>query len=430
MPYDAPEFTFLKNKTDNLQQSFAQLTKRYTSPAYLDLREKLLKLEDLYKKKLKEKQKGRWTKCEPDETRLDQIGCITQLANNMPNGQTAPNKEISFERAQSILIGSSLYRYARITRSYNILLGFFGQADDNSALNMALHEILGLSDDNSIDPLTWANCCSDYRNYLLKDDNYTSYSYINNDPDFFSNLEKMIVREQIKAQPMIKQLQYILFIQSVLRMIDSYPQKVMQLTNKLKTHLISQKAKITYPLDKSKLLSFLKILKADNDLYNIFNQFLPENYYITMLETKLVAVDDNGAKELEADISERITIYCQYALLAAYILVLTKLNEMQKLNSQFLYAVEYNEKKLIDDLKKSLKFAISEQDSNQVDDDTRNLALTSLQVFIDLNDQLVINTEAWGGFELFKGELHRQLVNVRHRLSETSYTDTTITHVM
>ncbi|MGQ3888943.1 hypothetical protein ACQUW5_07905 [Legionella sp. CNM-1927-20] len=430
MPYDAPDYTFLKNTTDKLQQSFAQLTKRYTSPAYPLLREKFLKLEDLYKKKLKEKEKKRWIKCAPDKIRLEQIGCITQLASNMPNEQIARNKEEILERAKSILIGSGLYRYSRITNSYKMLFGFFGEAQENSALNMALHDILGLSDDNNMDPLTWASCCSDYREYLLKDDNYTSYSYINNDPDFFSNLEKMIVREQIKAQPMIKQLQYILFIQSTLKMLDSYPQKLTQLANKLKTFLIGQKAKINYPVDKARLLNYLKTLKAENDLYNIFNQFLPESYHITLIEANLVAVDDNGAKELEADISERITVYCQYALLAAYILVLTKINEMQKLDGPFVNSAEYNEKKLIEDLKKALKFAISEQDNNQLDDDTRNLALTSLQVFIDLNDQAVINAEAWGGFDLFKGELHRQLVNVRHRLSEPSETHAPVASVM
>ncbi|WP_131781377.1 hypothetical protein [Legionella gresilensis] len=431
MPYDAPDFTFLKDKTDNLQQSFAQITKRYISPNYLDLREKLLKLEELYKKKIKEKQKGRWIKCEPDKTRLEQIGCITQLANNMPNEQITRNKAVSFERAQSILIGSCLYRYARINHSYDILLGFFGQADDNSALNMALQDVLGLSNENNMDPLTWANCCSDYRDYLLKDDNYTSYSYINNDKDiFFSNLEKMIVREKIKAQPIDKQIQYILFIQSTLKMLNDYPQKITQITSKLKTFLTSQKSKINYPVDKTKLLDYLKSLKVGNNLYNLFTQFLPENYYITLSEAKLVAVDDSEAKELESDILERITIYRQYALLAAYILVLTKINEVQKINGSYLYNVDYSERGLIEDLKKALKFAISEHGNNQIEDDTRNLALTALQVFIDLNDQVEINTEVWGGFELFKGELHRQLINVRHRLSESIDANTTIASVI
>ncbi|WP_419418879.1 hypothetical protein ACNVED_10020 [Legionella sp. D16C41] len=425
MAYDVPDYVFLKNATDRLQQSFAQLTKRYTAPSYKVLRERLLKLDDLYKQKLKEKDKRSWIKCLPDKTRLEQIGCIMQLAGNMPSEQTTLKEDI-IERAKSILIGASLYRYTRIDNSYKVLFGFFGKAQDNSALNMALYDILEISEANNIDSLTWASCCSDYRDYLLKDKNYTSYSYIDHDPDFFDNLNTMITSEQAKALPMTKQLQYILFIQSVHKMLDSYPTKIMQIADKLKA-LLGPKSKINYPIDKEEVLKLLKKLSVEDDVYTLLKRIIPEDYAIDYVETRLVATDDKrGEIEFTTDIRDRINVYCQYALLGSYVLVLTKINELQRLNSS-ANLMDYNERQLLDTLKKAVKFAIAEQEGNLLDDETRNFALTSLQNFIDLKDNILMNNEVWGGTDLFKGEFHRQLVDVRARLSEPAEIENSFT---
>ncbi|STX29378.1 Uncharacterised protein [Legionella beliardensis] len=407
MAYDAPEYSYLKTETERLQQSFARLTKRYIAPCYQSLREKFLKLEDLYKKKLKEKEKQRWTKCLPDKTRLEQIACISQLANNMPSNQTARNEEV-VKKAQAILIGSGLYRYTRIDNSYKFLFGFFGDAQDNSALNMALGEVLGLSEENKMDPLTWADCCTAYLDYLKENDNYASYSYVNNDPYFFPNLDWMIRREQEKAQPMIKLSQYILFIQSVLKMLDGYSAEVLQLTGKLKEVLESQSSTVRQVLNKKEILELLLTCEPKMSLYNLCARILPEDYNIAVEDSQVVVFDGQNAKGFQADVHQRITTYCQYALLAAYILVLTRINELQQL------VTVYSEKMLMEELKKALKFAIGEQDSNKLDNETRDLALTSLQLFVDLGQVDLIKTEAWEGMELFKRELHRQLVNVRH----------------
>lgn len=417
MPYKPPSYAFLKSKTKHLQQSFAQLTERYTSPPYDTLRERLLNLKNSYTQKLKEKNKKRWLACSVDRTRLEQIGCITQLTGNMPASQSVRNQD-ELEMAKSILIGSCLYRYVRITGSYQGAFGFFGSAEDDSALHMALYEVLGLSSENKLDPLTWVSCCSAYRDYLLKNDNYTSYSYIDNDADFFINLDSIISKEQKKAQVMIKPLQYLVFIQSMFNMIDIYLTELMALSSQVKSLLNNKKAKEGTTVKKLDFLELLATLNPKNDLYELYTMILPDNYKL-YVNSSGQWYEKHSEKAFEEDIEQRITIYSHYALLAAYILVLTKINKPQ--NTTQVTAFSIQEQELLKTLEKALKDAVCAYESNQLDLETSELALTSLQVFMVPDENLTkVNTAVWGGIDLLKAELHRQLVDIRSSLPVSS----------
>lgn len=393
MSYDWPEYKPLQDATDNLQQLFSDLSDRYTTPSYAELREKVLSLAKLYKDEV-EKTKGKT----PEAHRLDQIACITQLAAELP----APSKDQTTDwGSRFILLGALFYRLKRIDNSYGSLYGFFGKSKNSSALNNCIEAICVINDENRLDDLTLFHSCTAYREYLKSEGVSNTYAYIKKDPlDFFSNLDSIIkkAKRSINADVDIdisRQYNQIFFIQSVAKKLA---ENDMSLSVVLTNLTISMKARL-----KSKQeLDYDDILKCIEDI-----KTPPlEKWLILHFLSYEKVVSEINIEQFKNEIESSNNILSSSALVGAYVLSLPK-----------------GEPK-ISCLTQTLNFALNigkrldKDRRNILDDLSRAQALEAFNIFIKLPGSDAINMTVWGKKTILEKKLRKELVALNQDYNE------------
>lgn len=396
MSYEPPSYAILQKSTRELQQTFNDLTKRYTTLSYEQLCAGVERLEELYKEKVVAKHSW-WSKPAPDPLRLNQIGCITQLmlCKPLPIGVEVTESEAKKYATQkdkffNTLMGALLYRFLRLIESYSGLTGmygFFGSAATNCALAQALESFLKITAKNPLDDLTIAICGKAYLDHLTQNGVADEFKYVKSDPEFFIKLQEIVKTSTQKSKPMGDQLKYIVCIQSVNEVIAQYLKQmklvITTLETKLKTILDTQE------LTKEEVVLLLQEIQKPEACI----QFL-QNYILSSINNEAVINLENLAS-FKRQLEKNLEIYSQYALLGSYILTM---DHVQMPDSP-LHSV--------------LKYSTAMRPDNLLDKEAQTLALTSLSRFIDTFPEFVlINTEIWEGFSVFKAELTRQLIKL------------------
>lgn len=391
MGYTPPTYRDLQKATNLLQQSFNRLSSRYIPPDYQSLRNKADKLKEKYLEKVKEKSSWRLYTPKPDPTRLDQIACIAQLLNNLPEN---PRDTDETNSAQCVLLGALFYRLLRIDYSYEGY-SFFGSTEKDSALHEVIIELLSINEvANKLDAQTVATCCAAYRDYLKQEKVSEKYSYIAKDSKFFTKLKTIIDVAQINAKPVEKQLQSLVFIQSIAQSLETNDKSFLD-TLALLSKSISNKLKSIESLNRANVIELMNALKPAVSIIvkQLIEDLLPPDLSINNRGEVASAGENKGP--FQEFMAASLVINSKYTLLGAYVLSL----------SQCTMDTPH--------LTSALNNSIGVQLENQLDDEKRELALTALENFMELPGELKVDFKAWGGSEFMKGELTRQLTALK-----------------
>jgi hypothetical protein len=421
MPYTPPPYKKLKEATHELQRTFGKFAKRFSNPTYAELCDLISRLEKEYREKVLQK-KG-WvffSKPKPDQTRLDQIALIVQLSGRVQEGvsrrceearRTEKNPivlneiiEAQFAEASDILLGAILYRYLRLVKEYEGAGSCYGLVTDasNCALKNAIDDLLKINiagassfsatassvPMNTLDSLTIFTCCNAFQNYLNENNanqkkNYTEYSYIENDSLFFTNLSSIIEAERPKSKPMRDLLQFAIFIQSIPPLLTTYEQDLNDLLKPLISALGTKLLEVE-EIDSEGVLEALKTITTDSPVAHFFEQYL--------LASDLV-IDEEHFTRFENDIKERMEIYCQYALLGAYVMSLKRCPDLALSMALHDAIAVYK--------------PIGDAPGNLLDDDNMYRALLAMHRFCLTFPNFPGNIEVWGYTDLFESQLLR-----------------------
>lgn len=392
----------LQKSTADLQQTFNGFAKLYFPPNYKKLRELISQLEDKYIEAVKNKAKDSWrfTTPVPDQTRLDQIGCLTQLMTNLPEKF---GNDAELQQAHRVLLGAVLYRYLRIESSYTDAYGLFGSAD-NSALKVVLFVLLGLSENNRLDSQTIVTCCGEYCEHLKQNGNSDRYSYIKKDMDFFINIEKIINTAKISAAPIASKMQYIIFVQSVSALLSKQEEVIIKDVCQPLCVLFEKKLQGQTLLESKDVRLCLRSLNVQPLVSNFFE----ERCIMDDLEISKESLND-----FSDDITGKMSIMYQYSLLGAYIMCIEqcKPSSLSEPPSPICAA---------------LQFSIGVKAGNSLDNKCRYLALYALKQMIELSPEAQLHCDVWGGPDLFKAELIRQLDTVQNLREEAETKRTSV----
>src|SRR3990167_5091530 len=217
-----------------------------------------------------------------------------------------------------ILLGALFYRLLRIAQDYSSL----DEAILQSALCRAIYsQILGLSAKNKLDHWTVMIACQFFYNCIETNNTGARVAYIKEDEKFFEKLKKIIEDATGRAKPIINQLSYIDFVQSVAKTLAKFNNKLLPLLDeilegKIKPAPNSSSAILTY-LDQKEGLSpdyhaYLKLVVA-NDNTEFSTDARP-----------------NAPKSLEQAIEQikiRVALRNEYTLVGAYLAVLMRCTE-------------------------------------------------------------------------------------------------------
>lgn len=396
MPYQPPSNKDLQKATFNLQQRFNQIANRYCPPEYAALTEGIHELEkDYIMRANKKKKKGvrMFVSSGPDPVRLEQIGFIRQLAAHMPAAQCADLAKT--EQARQILLGALFYRYLRIENSYLV------SNSTHSALVGAISALLKMSEENIVDYQTQTTCLTEFQSYLKRPGVAAQFTYIKEDPLYFNHLQNLINHSSEHALPVSKQLSCIASIQSVCNTLIQYEQEAMDILTQLLTALNGEIIKETASIGDKEIEACLESIKPSSLMKYLFiNYFLPETIDVMHSEKALSL--------FKKDMTSRIEMYSQYALLGMYILVLNKYPD----KNAYLY--------------RSLAISIQISFQNQLDNKTRELALATLNYFVEAPVKFDISDQVWNGWEIFKAEVIRQLSDVQADKEEENLANMTL----
>lgn len=404
MTYTPPSKQMLQQSTKDLQQTFQSFAKLYFPPDYRTLRDRVDRLEADYITAVDEKPTSYfWGKPVPEQLRLDQIACVTQLSHNLP--ETSPDED-KIRKAQQILLGALLYRFLQIDTSYTGgvtgSIGIYGSSD-KSALKVVLAKLLNFTN-NTLDKQTIATCCGEYRSYLKQNNNFERYSYIKKDPEFFTKLDTIIKDATAEAKPIHDNLQYVLFVQSVPAFVGKYEKIINDTVSQSLLPMLTEKLQGKTPLDYADIKLCLTKLNLEQSLGSYFDaHFLTEDMEITV-ET----LDD-----FKTEIQSKMQVLYQYALLGAYVMCIDKCKP--KIPSEQPSS-----------LCAALQFSIGVKVENPLDNKSKYNALLALKQFVDLTGESPLNPDVWGGLNLFKAELLRQLQAAQSQPEEKVETENKI----
>ncbi|KTD24765.1 Uncharacterised protein [Legionella lansingensis] len=393
MGYIVPEYSDLQKKTDDLEDYFNRLCKRYISLRYEELRSKVTALEKKYDEKITKKTS--WFSFSNPELRRDQTACIAQLLPKLPE---AGEKE-QINLAQNILQGAIFYRYKRITVSYQgVAYSFLGYTPENSALSRTLEEEFHLLE---LDDETLATCCEAYLAYLRQPDKSRTnkkvgdlFPYIQEDGEFYKKLEQVITVAKIGAQAIRQQLQIIAFVKSVAHALRETDKGVDDIFTEL-SEVVLEKLKAEPYLTKQDIVSLLRSKKTPK------NQIFVEIFILSLPRQGVtksgVQIEEDWIKPFKDYMVEALSITSNYVLIGSYVMALS------------LCKTERPK------LKDALNHTLGAKGVNQLDDDTIALALEAFKTYVEIPGRPAMDCKAWN---LDTGEEHmrQDLIELYNRV--------------
>lgn len=380
-PYSAPAYKTLTTATKTLHILLNDYLGRFISPSYETLREIGRGRDSQLKQKyleLKEKQSTWraffWSNA-VNEKRLDQIAQSNLLIQMLPEQET----DLEHNSNTLTLLGFYLHRYWRIGSNYtdSFLTPVYksiGTTEDNSALRLAIESLLKIKTEtnqlkgSALDPLTVVTACEAYRDYLQLPANKNKFEYIKNDPDFFKKLQEVIDQARSQVGNMEKQLNYVLFIQSVDANLSSLDNAMNKAIDCLFNSVSENKQKES--LSKEGILMILEQISGlPENIKSIIEQLLPPRFRI--LDNNEIEIPDRGGRaknngSLNVYLRNWFENFKKFTLLGAYSMIL---HDCDKEDMPHLCAA----------LEKSM--AITAE--NQMDNVSRRFALSYLLLFTD-----------------------------------------------
>ena len=393
MPYDAPSLAELSLRSEGLQQTFSEISDRYSPPSYVLLRERVGQLEPFYRKKVSAKSHF-FFGLGVDSQRLNEISWITQLIASLPKVASGSAEE---NQLSAIVLGALFYRRLAIKASYTnasgailsnvLMISDLVGNEKTSALYQCIEDVLGITAKNHLDYLTVASGLRAYHSYLHKEPSSKKPAYYCKDLSFLETLRRMIIRCESAANPMVemlKQLSGITTVSTMLRKTDAeIRQGVVAFSKVLVTELKTKDC-----LSREQTISCLDTLKLSNRVKAAVDYLLPDNFSLTRASHIL----------FEASMNQRLERNSQYVLLGAYLLVL---------------GLQQNKQPA---LKKTIDTSLNaHQAENAVDDKTKELALTALDSYLalpDMNQDYDCST--WQSYDMLQHFVQSQLQEVEN----------------
>ncbi|QRN04316.1 hypothetical protein GH742_10735 [Legionella sp. MW5194] len=405
---EVPSYGIMQKATQKLIGSFNDLAKRYKPGSYQALlkvvKDELKgKYEENVKKKPQKKPRGLFsftyftnpatyfTNTTPDELRLNQIACITQLVTTLPEGKEEQETANYF----GILLGSIIYRYLRLEMVYQGLSAMVSDSE-NCALKTTLAEVLKLNTDNALDELTVFECCSAYQRFLKQDKIADTFEYIKSDKDFFSKLSHIIAEYQTGSDIILKRIEYLQVIQNideVLTRLDSPTHLLFPpLIKELKAAMAEKQELSSAEIQEfwKKYAVNLKPQEAGlMERVMVFNR---------TIEKEELDSTDSKVSDFEHTLRKRWDIYKQHVLFGAYVTTLQKVNELS--------IAELNPltKKMNTALAETISNALKIDASNRPDKANMQLGFMYMKHFLEtpgIAEQ--ITAKPWGRADILKG---------------------------
>lgn len=402
---EIPNYESLQKATRELIGSFNDLAKRYKPGSYQALLQVVKGLKETYEQNVEKKQQKKsrglfsftyftnpaiyFTNTVPDQLRLEQIACITQLATTLP--ETLEEKKTA--NYFGILLGSIIYRYLRLEMVYQ---GFsaVGSDSENCALKKTLAEVLKLNTDNALDALTVFECCSAYQTFLKQDKIADTFAYIKSDKEFFSKLSHVIAECQTDSEMILRRIEYLHVIQNVdevLTRLDG-PTRLLfpPLIKELKAAMAEKQE-----LSAAEIQEFWKKyavkLKPQEAV-------LLEKIMVSTIKKEELDSKDSSISPLECRLGDRLNTYKKYVLFGAYVTTLQKVNELS--------VAELNPlaKKMNTALTETISKALKIDASNRLEKQDLRWGFDYMEHFLKtpgIEEQ--ITAKAWGRADILKG---------------------------
>lgn len=372
MPYTPPSYEKLSQNITELAAYFNVVSARYISPNYEALRKNPSELANLYREKVSAKNNLFFTAA-PDEKRLSQIMCISELIESLP---LVIEDESKRQYAQTLILGAMFYRYLRIRHSYSGISSYVMGDASNSALFVSLAKILGVTEQNPLDALTIKTACETYRDYLRQEGVAARFAYIQKDATFFSKLDAQIELSKKPAEVTLVQLNYLnaLPLKSTASVIKEVEAILLAALQSLKSALIASELKqFTQEQLKTVLISCALPAWVNDYCFSLF--------------PALRLVEKANIDELIERLEERLNVHNQYALLGACLFGYSKISDTMPF------------------AKRVLEKALDISAVNLLDNKTRELAMTAFDNLINLEQMQRLDYRIWGGYDALVKEL-------------------------
>ncbi len=269
MGYTPPELNWLVFETENADASLADALNRFPPPQadeYETFLKNCLNLPQTYTNAVEKTREGSSSKSgffsswiptlvkssEVNTTRVKQAEVISFLAKTLPTYS---------EGNRLILLGALFHRLLRLEVEHNS--SWAGNWPEKTHLYSILAEILGVTIDDEIheakvDALTVWQCLRGFYKYVKQQEVKDSVYYIQNNYDFFTNLEEMISNYERKSRLEHKQLDFVLSLKLLGKQI-----KVCYNNALICLQLISKNLVADSPVNKLNLLEKTAGLKME-----------------------------------------------------------------------------------------------------------------------------------------------------------------------
>ena len=238
------------------------------------------------------------------------------------------------------LLGALFYRFFRIRNDY----GTLEVATKQSALCFAIYRLLGLSSENQLDDWTVMTCCQYFYDFLKQGDACSEQPvaqvpYLAEDLQFFEKLTGIITQAKGKAQPVIQQLAYIQFIQSVAKTLEDIESKFLPLLENIVT------SRIELMPNSSK--SILIYLKKEKGVLPYHLAYLDRVIFDDETNFSQASSDSNALQVVVESIERRMAVRNTYILLGAYLSVL-RVSEDDRFNQLLTSVIQTPQTGLLD----------------------------------------------------------------------------------
>lgn len=363
MPFSPPSFAALCKYSDDLENTFSAITRRYRSSNLEEL------LSDVHSKMLDLK------KYKPgSERRRNQLDVFRKLCNELKEIYKL-NSEQKTNEAKMFLLGALIHRYLRIKMEYlrpdSQVLSLFGSKIENCDLYIQILKVLKISDENPLDDLTIQTCCQAFYDNMNDGNRYLEYVHFKSDPYFLQNIQTLIDKYKPRAAPILSQLKAIAFIQSVsveLRRINDLVKDAVQ--ELFQVHLKGE--------DFNELTLDNILLKLSESGIHPFTKIRIEQLLLTkFVSTSIGNRDMDGLMDA---MDQCLQAKSQYALFGAYMVI------FQRSHSQ-------------DNLTKTLKMALWPDAMTKNDNIEPKICLYGLNILLswmlDIKEDYNLDCKIW-----------------------------------
>lgn len=373
MPYIPVSYKKLRQGINEFSAYFNTISGRYIAPSYQDLRQNPDQLVTFYREKVSAKNNLFFTAA-PDEKRLSQIACISELIESLP---LTIEDEIKQNYAQTLILGAMLYRYLRIRDSYSGMLNYvLGGDASNSALFLSLTQLLGITPQNVLDALTIKTACEAYAAYLRQEGIASRFTYIQKDSAFLTKLDAQIAQYKKAAEELLLPLNYLnaLPFKAIFFVVDDLDKSSSTAFQVLKSALLALN------------VTQLSLTQVKTALLSCPLEASVKNYCIYLLP-QFDSIEKEKIDEFILQLEERLTIHNQYALLGVYLFAYQKIPESMPL------------------AKRVLEQLLDISAVNVLDDKTRKLAWSAFDNLLSFEKMKSIDFGVWGSFDKLDADL-------------------------